>query len=52
MGIREDIKRAWKKRQYDRRVENMFKSPQGFDRRKAKDRRLLDIPIQTIEPPE
>jgi len=44
MGIREDIKRAWKKRQFDRRVENLFKSPQGFDRRRADDRRLSDMP--------
>jgi len=44
MGLREDIKRAWNQRKAERRIENMFKSPQGFDRRKALDRRLEGMP--------
>jgi hypothetical protein len=51
-GLLAKAKNAMKKRKADRRVNDLFKSPQGFDRRKAVDRRLEGMPIQTIEPPE
>jgi hypothetical protein len=43
-GMLEGMKQKWRKRKADRRVENMFKSPQGFDRRRASDRRLEGMP--------
>jgi hypothetical protein len=43
-GMLASVKNAMKKRKFDRRVNNLFKSPQGFDRRKAKDRRLEGMP--------
>jgi hypothetical protein len=43
-GMLEGLKQKWRKRKADRRVENMFKSPQGFDRRRASDRRLEGMP--------
>jgi hypothetical protein len=49
-GLVQDVKNAYKKKKFERRVNKMFDTPQGGYNRRKEDQK--PPPIQTIEPPD